>query len=238
MKSPDGGLAATLYGPCHLKTALGDQPIEIEQTGGYPFEEEIRLKVTTGSPVSFPLRLRIPAWCTAPVIKLNGKKIDAEIVNGFAILKRTFHSGDRVTLALPMKTNLTHWPEGGVAVEHGPLVYALPIAANWTPVVEERYTTVEYPSWNATPTAPWNYGLVQNAKITFEKGKLTDDPWSNPPSKLKVHVRRIEDWKLKEDRYTPPLADPAKSNVSAKTETVTLVPYGCTHLRLTIFPSV
>jgi len=137
-----------------------------------------------------------------------------------------------------MQTKLTHWPEGGIAAEHGPLVYALPIGEAWTSVVEPRYTTAEYPSWNATPTTPWNYGLIESADIKFEKGRLTDDPWSNPPSKLKIQVKRIEDWKLTEDRYTPPLADVSKSEVGQRTETVTLVPYGCTHLRLTIFPTI
>src|SRR5207249_10728077 len=55
------------------------------------------------------------------------------IQNGFARLNRRFDPGDRITLVLPMKTTLSHWPDNGVGIEHGPLVYSLPLKEEWTP---------------------------------------------------------------------------------------------------------
>ncbi|MFI4912656.1 MAG: beta-L-arabinofuranosidase domain-containing protein [Sedimentisphaeraceae bacterium JB056] len=90
-------------------------------------------------------------------------------------------------------------------------------------------------------------------------------PWDaeQPPVSLKVPARKVKGWKIKKlknpkIRYilsngteyhcedmkgvysvTPDLPDGEKlqSKLSAKEETITLVPYGCTELRMTIFPS-
>lgn len=93
-----------------------------------------------------------------------------------------------------------------------------------------------------------------------------DDPWTadTAPIRLVVPVRRVEGWAIeecdeveeespKEDqgwkytvtrktghfRFTPQLPDPQDlpGRLSSEQETVTFVPYGCTHLRLTVLPS-
>jgi hypothetical protein len=71
-----------------------------------------------------------------------------------------------------------------------------------------------------------------------------DDPWENPPTTLTVPARRIEDWELQSNpdnpsqKFTPPLPDLSVSKVSETVERVTLVPYGSTQLRVTIFPAL
>ncbi|MEO7719696.1 MAG: beta-L-arabinofuranosidase domain-containing protein [Capsulimonas sp.] len=252
MKQPDGGLAATLYGPSKLTTTVGPDhdSLEIVQTTGYPFEEQIHFTIDLKRAVAFPLSLRIPEWCENPNITLNGKPISTpHKKNGFVTLNRTFQPGDKITLTLPMKTAVSHWPQNGVGLEHGPLVYSLPIEANWTPIVEERYTTAEYPSWNATPTSAWNYGVVVDeaklkSSVKFERKPIPEDPWSNPPTRLIVSAKKIEDWELQvnpdnpNQKFTPPLPDVSASKVADSVEHLTLVPYGSTHLRVTIFPDL
>src|SRR5437667_10272189 len=105
--------------------------------------------------------------------------------NGFARLNRTFHSGDKITLVLPMKPAVSHWPDNGIGVEHGPLVYSLPIKEDWSPVVVPKYSTADFPDWNATPATPWNYGLaIDEAKldseILVERKTGVEDPCVNP----------------------------------------------------------
>jgi hypothetical protein len=57
-------------------------------------------------------------------------------------------------------------------------------------------------------------------------------------------MRKIEGWELRSNpdspsqRFTPPLPDLSVSKVSDTVERVALVPYGATHLRVTIFPAV
>ena len=54
--------------------------------------------------------------------------------------------------------------------------------------------------------------------------------------KIRVPVKRI-DWTLEEERYTPRLPEGGKARaISDKTEYLDLIPYGCTELRLTVFP--
>ncbi len=256
MKSNDGGLAAVLYGPSKLETTAGadNQPIEIVQTTSYPFDEKIQFTIHAGRAVTFPLSLRIPAWCGKPLLTVNGAPVDAsQKRNGFLILHRSFNPGDVVALTLPMKVAVTHWPQNGIGIERGPLVYALHIKEDWSTRVEPKYTTAEFPSWEATPASAWNYGIALDpaklaSEVEVKKMPLTpneaEDPWVNPPIELTAPARRIEDWELTvnaEDpsqKFTPPLPDLRASKVSATVERISLVPYGSTQLRITIFPAV
>jgi DUF1680 family protein len=256
MKTNDSGLAAVLYGPSKVKAAVGEdnQQVEITQTTRYPFEEQIHFKINADRAVAFPLSLRIPAWCDAPRLALNGAPVAVSRTSkGFAVINRTFKPGDVVTLTLPMKLAVTRWPQNGMGIERGPLVYSLPIKENWTTLVEPKYTTAEFPSWEATPASVWNYGLaLDTAKLASEvevkKRALTPsqelDPWENPPLALTVPARRIDDWELQTNpddvsqKFTPPLPELSVSKVSETLERITLVPYGSTQLRVTIFPAL
>jgi hypothetical protein len=252
MKSRDGGLAAVLYGPSRVQAKVGaeEQEIEIVQETNYPFEDQIDFIIHADRAVHFPLSLRIPSWCDQPEIRVNGKSTALpEIRDGFISLDRRFNPGDRITLQLPMKAAISYWPQNGVGVEHGPLVYSLAIKENWTPVVESKFTTSEFPSWNAMPTSAWNYGLAIDPQHIHEevhvrRRTMNKDPWVDPPVTLTVPARQVEGWKLQPNpsdsaqQFTPPLPEVADSKVANQIVRLTLVPYGSTHLRVTIFPDV
>jgi uncharacterized protein len=251
MKDNQGGLTAALYGPSRVKTTAGAQAREIEivERTDYPFDEQIHFTLNASAPVEFPLSLRIPAWCTEPRLAVNEREVALpQVRNGFATLKRRFDPGDTLTLTLPMKTAVSRWPQGGIGVEHGPLVYSLAIKESWAPVVEEKYTTAEFPSWNAHPASDWNYGLAVDEAHLDEQIKvlrkaMTPDPWVDPPVSLSAPAKRIAGWELQANPdapnqlFTPPLPEISADTLSTE-ERLTLVPYGSTHLRLTIFPDV
>lgn len=250
MRNTEGGLAAVLYGPSRVQAEVGDQrqKVTIYQKTDYPFGESIHFTIESSEPVSFPLSLRIPAWCASPRLSLNGKAISLPSIDkGFIQLHRTFRPGDIVTLTLPMRVAVSHWPQNGIGIERGPLVYSLPIREEWKPVIEAKYTTKDFPSWNATPTSAWNYGLEieegrLGAQIQLHRKPMTDDPWIDPPVRLTLPVRAIPGWKLQQNpdkptqQFTPPLPEPSAIEVSAARERIALSPYGSTHLRVTIFP--
>jgi uncharacterized protein len=258
MQSKDNGLAATLYGPSTVTAKVGsaNQQVQITQKTNYPFEEDIRFEIKADRPVSFPLSLRIPAWCSAPRIKVNGSSIGAvQRRNGFAIVRRTFKTGDVVTLTLPMSVKATEWPNNGIGIERGPLVYALPIETKWTSVAEAAYSSEEFPTWEANPVGEWKYGIaVDPAKVSSQvevKQKATAPnlessswPWLDAATVLTVPARKLDGWEYETNpkephqKFTPQLPDPAKLNASGQVERITLVPFGATQLRMSVFPKL
>jgi hypothetical protein len=253
MKTADGGLAAVLYGPSTVTAGVGDggSTVRIAQTTDYPFRERIEFRIDAEQPVAFPLALRVPGWCSAPRLEINGKPVPfLRNEFGFIVLRRTFTPGDRIALTLPMKLAVTHWPQNGMGIERGPIVYSLPIKENWTSRVEPTFTTEDFPSWEATPASDWNYGLALDPErlesevhVKNSPGPV-EDPWENPPTTLSVPVRKIEGWELqanpdqRQQKFTPPLPDLGMNRPAGEVERVTLVPYGSTQLRLTVFPAV
>jgi len=59
-----------------------------------------------------------------------------------------------------------------------------------------------------------------------------------------VSARKLEDWKFDrsqkdpEQRFTPNLPDAAKLKPGNEVEKITLVPFGATQLRMSIFPKL
>ena len=258
MQTKDNGLAATLYGPSTVTAKVGsaNQEVHITQKTNYPFEEEIRFEVKADRPVSFPLSLRIPAWCNSAQIKVNGSSIGAvRPQNGFAVLHRTFKSGDVVTLTLPMTVKATEWPENGIGFERGPLVYALPVETKWTSVAEAGYSSEDFPTWMADPIGEWNYGAAVDpakaiSQVEVKQKPSTPNleasswPWSDTPTVLTVPARKLKNWdyetnpKEPHQRFTPHLPDPGSLDASDQVERITLVPFGGTQLRVSIFPKL
>ena len=248
MTDPRGGPAAVLYGPSSVALQLDGHHVEIHEETDYPFGEEIQFTIRCDRPVSFLLALRIPRWCRTPGLFVNDKSLPMPAIeNGFVRLRRTFRPGDKITLTLPMKTELSYWPSNGIGIERGPLVYSLPIKEAWSPVVTPKYSTADFPDWDANPASPWNYGsgapgAALLSKVQLRKNSMTSDPWCEPPISLSVPLRRVPEWQLRSDpkdpaiKLTPPLPEIDGSTLKAEVETLSLVPYGATHLRLTIFP--
>ena len=273
MTDADGGLTAALYAPSRVMTTAGPnrhEVIVVEETQ-YPFAETIDFRIHTLSPVAFPLSLRIPGWCTGAQVLLNGDPLGVKCEAGkFVKIRRTFRNNDRLTLVLPMELKLSRWPRGGIAIERGPLVYALRIEEDWqVDTNPPKPATREFPAWNLFPASTWNYALCVNEKNLAKQVEVvhkpcTSDPWTihTAPIELRVPARRVKGWKIERKRsvtgmypnatftgfepvekkgdfwLTPQLPD-AKSlgaRLAEKTEMVTLVPYGCTKLRITIFP--
>ena len=254
MATEEKGLAALLYGPSVVRARVGrDQTlVKITQKTSYPFEESILLQFELHAKTAFPLLLRVPDWCKNPRLELNGKPVEAKIdARGFLRLEREFASGDELRLSLPMQIKLSHWPQGGVAVERGPLVYSLPVEAEWKPVVEAHYTTPEFPSWEAHPKSAWNFALetgegAPDEWIRVENKAIAEDgnPWQQPPVALHLRGRRIADWQMEENPakpgqfFTPPLPVLEDSQLAADSEPLRLVPIGSTELRVTVFPAL
>jgi hypothetical protein len=118
-------------------------------------------------------------------------------------------------------------------------VYSLKIEEAATPVFGEK-TTPEFPAWDILPASPWNYGLQVKefdiaSQVEVVERKVVGFEWDagNSPIELRVPARRISEWTLPE-KTIPAL--PEKPVGDGEIETVTLIPYGATRIRLTVFP--
>ena len=245
--SDDGGLAALVYGPCNLtSTVAGGTEINIREETHYPFEERIRFHISTPEEVNFPLHLRIPGWCEAPVLRINGKEIEFKVADQMVIVDRVWRNEDLVELELPMKVKLNRWVENSVSVERGPLVYSLKIREDWTEVENsDKYGNFS----EVRPIDPWNFGLLEAAILDPEQGfelilktKVWGYyPWTleTVPLALLTRGKQIPDWKLYREMAGPlPHSLPLKHLQGEEPEVIMLIPYGCTTLRITEFPVV
>ena len=125
----------------------------------YPFREQIRFTINPASPVEFPLKLRIPAWATAATITLNGQRLPDVQAGKFHTITRRWKRGDRVVLKLPMRVRTSHYSNGSVALERGPLIFALKIGEDWRKIEKG----MSHPA--PPPAADW--GVIQRLPGTM-----------------------------------------------------------------------
>lgn len=242
-RAASGGLAAVAYAPCAVETEVAGRRVRIHEETAYPFGDDIALTMRLDAPARFPLLLRMPGWCAAPEVRVNGEPTPAQ-PGAFVTVERAWSDGDTVTLRFPMQIALSTWERNAVGVERGPLVYALKIGEVWAhsgarAPLPSGYPV--YPTWEVRPTTPWNYALVLDrenpaASLRFEAGPVPDQPWDadHAPVRLLAEGRRAPGWTLAGNVAGPLPSSPVEE--AGKVEPVTLIPYGAAHLRLAVMP--
>lgn len=106
-----------------------------------PRPEALFINFYAGSKAQFTvdaqtLALRLPEWCAAPMVRVNGEAAQGKMVKGYLHLHRQWQEGDIITLNLPMPVRrvyanpLVRHAAGKVAIQRGPLVYCLEEADN------------------------------------------------------------------------------------------------------------
>lgn len=234
MATPDNGVAALMYAPSEVTVNVADNvSVKIEEITDYPFNGNITFTVNPKQTVMFPLYLRIPQWCTNPLIKVQGKTVKAVINDkGFLVIHRQWTANDKVLVYFPMQVNCVTDVTKSIGnrssldttevvtpnlpyayIERGPLLYTLKINDKTT---KYRYALIpEFKKYKAS---------------TFKMANRS--PWANVPVTISLKAQPIE-WS-----QCPKLETEAQQSTS-KRELITLVPYGCSQgVRVTMFPYV
>jgi hypothetical protein len=248
----DGGLAALYYAPTEVTAQIGDgTEITIVEETNYPFEDNVRFEINIpeGKQVSFPFKLRIPEWSKEASVMVNGEEFSSPKPNQVITINRQWTDKDVVELKLPAQVELNRWHERAVSVDRGPLNFVLKIDAKWEKVNNtkdpDRYGEYYY---EVTPQSPWNYGLIDVAEDKIQeqyelirKQHNGSFPWNpeNAPLEIKTEGRRMLDWKLYNGSAGPlPYSNQYGAKTGDEVETITLIPYGCSSLRVSEFPLV
>lgn len=153
----DQGIYVNLYIDNTAGIEVNGENVEIIQKTNYPWDGKVEITVNPEKAGKFSIFLRIPGWAgntampgnlytftdsldDAAVLMVNGKSIDPEIEKGYAVVKRKWQAGDRLTIQLPMEIRKIVADEkvladkNKYAVQRGPIVYC----AEWPDQKDEH----------------------------------------------------------------------------------------------------
>ena len=132
---PDA-LFINFYAGTEAQFTVDAQTLALKIEGNYPWDEQVSIRFNQPQVVEHTLALRLPEWCAAPTVQVNGEAAQGKMVKGYLHLHRLWQEGDIITLNLPMPVRRVYanpqvrHAAGKVAIQRGPLVYCLEEADN------------------------------------------------------------------------------------------------------------
>ena len=125
---------------------VAGKALKITQQNNYPWQGALAFTIDPASAMDLNLMIRIPGWAQNKAIPsdlysyeqpsaqkieitVNGKVVDYQLKNGYAVIAKKWKKNDKVELTLPMdvqrvvaNTNLAD-DNGKVALQRGPVMY-------------------------------------------------------------------------------------------------------------------
>lgn len=134
----DDGIQLHQYAPSEIRTVLPNgQRFEADVETGYPYSGDVVVTVRNDSTDLSTLTLRVPEWAVGAqgaelvVEPVDGQPATRRDLGRTVSVRRSFRTGDRVVLRLPVVPRVSvpdpriDAVRGCVAIEAGPLVYCL-----------------------------------------------------------------------------------------------------------------
>jgi hypothetical protein len=260
MATNDNGLVAVAYGPSVVKARVGNKKeVSIQEITNYPFNGDISLKISSSGKTRFPLYLRIPGWAENVKITYRDKSIEGK-AGETVMLDEKWKDGEEVKINMPLQLRYETRYNNSVAILRGPLYFSLRIDKEYKKVKidNDNLTFKGSADWEIRPKSDWNYGLIIDKENLMKDNQVIENPigaypfsdrgdliWSSDSSKyykwgmdapvqIRVRGMKIKQWTLVNNSAGIPPSSPVKPD--ANPEAITLVPYGCTRLRITEFP--
>lgn len=242
------GLAVFAYAPCAVNAEISGAPVCARLKTDYPFRGTATLEVTAEEAVAFPLLLRIPGWAKGATVAVGEEAPRNAEPNTMFRIEREWQGKTVLQLDFPMTATAERRYRNSLSIQRGPLVYSLKIGEDWRQVPEgaeghSPHAQPPHADWEVYATTPWNYALDVDEstvakEITFAERPVGDCPFSpdGAPVIAKAKGKRLPEWQ-KNKACTGELPESPVTSDEA-VEELTLVPYGCTTLKITEFPTL
>jgi DUF1680 family protein len=140
-KGPDGVYVNLFVGSSVTLDNIVGTDVQMVQKTNYPWDGKVAITVNPTAAKRFSVRIRVPhrdgsvLYASTPsadgivAMKVNGAPVKQTIEKGYAVITRTWKTGDTIELDLPMTVQRVRSIErieadrGKVALRYGPLVY-------------------------------------------------------------------------------------------------------------------
>ncbi len=125
----DDALWVNLFISGNAEVPVGRKTVRISQDSRYPWQG--RVKITISDKLNREVRVRIPGWCRAWSMNVNGADVKPSVEKGYAVLGNKWQAGDVIELDMDMPVEpvaadpRTREDEGMRAIMRGPLVYCI-----------------------------------------------------------------------------------------------------------------
>jgi DUF1680 family protein len=124
------GLQLHQYTQSTVTVAVPGGEARISVDTDYPWDGVVRVRVEQSPSAEWTLSMRVPEWADGARLLVNGEEQEVS-AGSYAAIRRSWNSGDVVELSLPMTVRFVEADErigdarGSVAIERGPLVFAV-----------------------------------------------------------------------------------------------------------------
>lgn len=224
-----------------------------------------RVRFTLHSEGEFSVYLKIPVWCKGYTVTVNGAPVKCgRAKNGYVPVRRIWKPDDRLEIQFAMEIEIVKVDDRDMCKKHplailrGPLLYSLHIPEQWNPIAGRPHTPLpeEWSWYNCNPVfteanvhdaheqlglrryqTGWNVALDEQLSpedISVEERDSNGYVWEDAP--IELHLRGYRAPYLcapYPQRTFFPFGD--RQPVTEEMQ-LSLVPYGCTNLRITYFP--
>jgi len=179
-KSNDG-IWVNLFVGSNTDLQIGGNDVAVTMETNYPWDGKVKLNIDPVKKSKFKLYVRVPGWYQDKAVPgdlyvtggddgvpdiynptVNGKAVNFQYENGYAVVEREWKKGDVLQIDFPMEVKKVTAKadvkddKGRIAIQRGPLVYCVEGADNKDGV--------------------WNLIFPENTNFTTTGYKILDEP--------------------------------------------------------------